>query len=197
MLSRTRRWQRSLCPTEQCGPILTWLFLSFRFGPRVHHLGLHLPLMGTEASLPGAQNPQHRRLMFAPWSQVRKALRLQGAQEPTAQWPASVQRHCCHPTENSQQHTYSDGDRPGKAPPHQPTAANPVVLAATHTPSRCALLPQEAANTPAVSTSHWGPQARGQTLSAICCRTTCIAGRGPTPSLLHDSWDPGRKLFVS
>lgn len=153
-------------PTEQCSPILTWLFLNFRFGPRVHHPGLHLPLMGTAASLPRAQDPQHRRLMFVPRSQVRKALRSQGAQEPTAQWAASAQWHCCHPTENSQQHTYSDGDRPGKAPPHQPTAANPAVVAATHMPSRCALLPLEAADMPAVSTSHWGPR-HGD--DAQCC----------------------------
>lgn len=58
MLSRTRRWQRPLHPTEWRGPILTWLFLSFRFGPSVHPLGPRLPLVGTVTSLPGTQDPQ-------------------------------------------------------------------------------------------------------------------------------------------
>lgn len=130
--------------------------------------------------------PPIRGLMLTARSQVREALRP-GVQEPTAQRPASVQRH-----------TRSDGNVPGKMPPHQLTPASPAVAAAAHTLSRCLPLTLEAADTPVVSTSHWGPQAwgQGQALSAVRCRITCFTGGSPIPTLFPNSQDPEYTLLV-
>lgn len=74
--------------------------------------------------------------MLAARSRIREALRP-GVQEPTAQRPVSVPRHHRHPVQSSQWHTRSEGNMPGKTPPHRLTPASPAVAAA-HTRSPAA-----------------------------------------------------------